>query len=160
MSVHEAVLSLGSNISPRLQYLKKAFLKITGIGKILDFSSVYETKPWGISVPQNNYLNMVVKIETFLFPFELLKELQKIEVELGRKEKGNYAPRTIDIDIIFYGNEEIKTPELTIPHPLWQKRDFVIVPLLEIGIIEKKFLKTDSFILRKVMSREEVSKWK
>ncbi len=126
--------SLGSNIEPRAHYLLVAVKRLSENKNIivLKASRIYETRPWGIKdVPL--FLNQCIEIATSLPPHPLLIELQAIEKELGRTQKGNYAPRTIDIDILLYNNLILETKELTIPHKHMHKRRFVLEPLLEIA---------------------------
>ena len=104
------------------------------VGKITRRSSIIETEPWGYD-STNNYLNMCVKIETLLEPFQLLDATQKIERQMGRTEKTKnkqYHDRIIDIDILYYDDLQINTERLTIPHPLIETRDFVLKPLKEV----------------------------
>ena len=95
-------------------------------------SSVYETEPVG---PRNQpwFLNVVVEAETELFPVQLLERLQGIEIRLGRRRLGGQGPRTIDIDILLYGNFLIQRPDLTVPHPRLEQRRFVLEPLHELA---------------------------
>ncbi|MGL4629583.1 MAG: 2-amino-4-hydroxy-6-hydroxymethyldihydropteridine diphosphokinase [Leadbetterella sp.] len=128
----KAILSLGSNIGDRSDYLQKALLKIEEYaGKILKKSSIYETEPWG-NTDQPLFYNMVVEIETSLFPWKLLHTLQSIETSLGRTRETHWGPRTIDIDIIDIEGIILKSVDLNIPHPYFDQRDFVLVPLREI----------------------------
>ena len=132
-------LSLGSNKGDRLGYIQQATSLLNGFENInvIQSSSFYETEPWGTD-SQNWYVNAVVQVSTSLLPTALLKQCQKIESMLGRnrEKEGKYGDRTIDIDIIFYGDkvisEEIDNLQLTIPHPLMHERAFALVPLLEI----------------------------
>ena len=98
---------------------------------LLDFSSIYETEPVGYT-EQPTFLNMVIKLETSFNAFELLAVTQKIENGLGRKREIHWGPRTIDLDILLYNNENIKSEHLIIPHPRMFERAFVMVPLFEI----------------------------
>lgn len=97
-------------------------------------SALYETKPWGFSSP-NDFINVCVLAETELAPRQLLEATQRIEKEMGRTLKsvdGVYHDRIIDIDILTYDDLKINEPDLTIPHPLMEEREFVMVPLREI----------------------------
>ena len=128
-------LSLGSNLGNKKTNLEKAISLIsTKVGKIIFVSSFYQSASWGFE-SENDFLNAVILIETQFSPFELLKKTQEIEKKMGRKTKTaeKYSDRIIDIDILFYDDLIIDTPELKIPHPLWQERDFVRIPLLEIS---------------------------
>lgn len=128
-------LVLGSNLGDRLSYLQKAIDLIAEISEIQiqKISSVYETLSFG-DARQDNYYNLAVEILTTLPPISLLHKLKDIEKRIGRtnREKKWY-PREIDIDIVLYGNEIIKSEELTIPHYDLENRDFFIVPLLELN---------------------------
>lgn len=132
-----AYIGLGSNIEPRHTYLNEA-LKRLETHKAVDIkktSSIYETEPVDY-LDQDRFLNMVVEIETVLSSMELLKLCQQIELELGRDrsekaiEKG---PRTIDLDILLFNDENKNLDELQIPHPRMHERAFVLVPLNEIA---------------------------
>ncbi|MBV6440344.1 MAG: 2-amino-4-hydroxy-6-hydroxymethyldihydropteridine diphosphokinase [Haliscomenobacteraceae bacterium CHB4] len=129
-------LGLGSNVGDRAANLRTAAdLIIKSIGKIAKKSHVYETQPWG-NAAQDRFLNQVVMANTTLDPRDLLEKIAKIERELGRerrREKEKWGPRTIDIDILFYGKRVIRDKGLEIPHPELHKRAFVLVPLLEIA---------------------------
>lgn len=132
-------LSLGSNIGNREQTLNAAKQLIEQqIGTILRCSSFYYSAPWGFE-SKNDFCDLCCSVETDLQPLAMLAATQAIERQLGRQHKTSnrhYKDRTIDIDIIqaFDGDNEIimDSKELTIPHPLWQQRDFVRVPLKEI----------------------------
>ncbi len=128
-----AYLSLGSNAGDRERALREALRLLEAPGlHVKRLSSVYETEPIGVS-GQPWFLNLVVEVETELFPMQLLARTQKIERELGRKRKGDLSPRTIDIDILLFGNFVVTTPELTIPHPRMTERRFVLEPLVELA---------------------------
>ena len=141
-------MGLGSNLGDREEHIRKAISLIDErIGKVLRQSSLIETEPWGFESP-NRFMNGVVLCETILTPREVLKATQKIERELGRKKKSkvegqrptakgqqpraNYKDRPIDIDILLYDDWQVDEPDLKIPHPLMQERDFVMIPLKEI----------------------------
>ena len=127
-----AFIALGSNLGDRQKNidLAKGLLKENRI-KILKESSVIETDAVG-GPKQNKYLNAVVKVETLLSPFEFLKTLSSIENQLGRTREVKNGARTIDLDILLYGNRKINSEELTVPHPRMLQRDFVLIPLNEI----------------------------
>jgi len=126
--------SLGSNEGDRLQSLVKATRMIENVvGKVLQYSPVVETEPWGFDA-ETSFYNMAVVAETVLTPQQVLTKVLDIEKSLGRVRQGNtYSNRNIDIDILFYGNEMIQTENLTIPHPLLHKRMFVLQPLVSIA---------------------------
>ncbi|NLO90162.1 MAG: 2-amino-4-hydroxy-6-hydroxymethyldihydropteridine diphosphokinase [Clostridia bacterium] len=149
--VHEVFLGLGTNLGDREKNLRDALRKLGAHEKIAleSTSSIYETKPVGGPLGQPLFLNMVAKIKTFLQPYELLKELKTIEKEMGRKPGVRFGPREIDLDILLFDNEIVKTKELEIPHPRLKERAFVLIPLLEIypdcrlpdGILLREILK-------------------
>jgi 2-amino-4-hydroxy-6-hydroxymethyldihydropteridine diphosphokinase len=127
-------LGLGTNLGDREKNLEQALDKIAEvIGIIVLRSSVYETEPWGF-LSDDQFLNMVIGIETNLNPSGLLGRLLMIESLLGRLRDGKqYSSRIIDIDILLYGRLIIDTVSLKIPHPRMQDRNFVLVPLCEIA---------------------------
>ena len=126
-------LSLGSNEGDRLDNLRRACtaLKVRGI-RLRRASSVYETEPVDMR-EQTWFLNCVIEVETSLPPLRLLYEIEQIEGELGRKRSLPKGPRTIDLDILLYGNSVIREESLVVPHPKLHKRRFVLVPLREIA---------------------------
>jgi len=125
-------LLLGSNLGDRLTTIKQALIAISiEIGKITRTSYIYESEPWGVS-DQPTFYNQLAEVETILSPLELLENLKKIERTLGRKDNGKWRERLIDIDIIYYHNQSVSTPKLTIPHAEIQNRRFTLVPLCEL----------------------------
>jgi len=127
-------LGIGSNLGDRRGKIKEAVKKVNSLKntKVLKFSRIIRSKPQGGPAGQPYYLNGVLKIRTALSPFTLLKNLKRIEKDLGRKKTVRYGPRTIDLDILLYGDNVIEKRNLTIPHPKIFRRDFVLKPLLEI----------------------------
>lgn len=126
-------LALGSNEGDRLQNLRLACAALTERGvRIMRTSSVYETEPVDMR-EQAWFLNCVIEVETALPPLRLLYEIEQIEKELGRKRTVPKGPRTIDLDILLYGNSILREKQLTIPHPKLHKRRFVLAPLCEIA---------------------------
>ncbi len=128
-------LSLGSNLGDRIDSIQQALQKIEAeCGPLEKVSKYYETAPWGFET-DNHFLNVCASITTRKPPLELLKSLQSIEKELGRKrsQQSGYASRTIDIDIISYGQSIIEDTVLKVPHPEFIHRNFVLIPLLEIA---------------------------
>ena len=136
-------LSLGANVGEREQTLREAVQQLEQhVGKVLRCSSFYYSEPWGFE-SEHAFCNLCCSIESAMTPLELLHRTQAIEQALGRNHKSTinnqqlvYNDRPIDIDLIriFDQNKElfIDTPELTVPHKLWQERDFVKVPLAQI----------------------------
>jgi len=128
-----AYLSLGSNLDDRQGNLRRALeLLASPEIRIRRTSSLYETEPQDLR-NQPWFLNLVVEIETTLFPIQLLSRTQKIERELGRQRAVPKGPRTIDIDIVLFGNFVIETPQLQVPHPRMPARRFVLEPLAELA---------------------------
>ena len=128
-------LGLGSNVGDRRAKITSAINMISDqVGKIAKKSHLYETQPWG-NPQQDSFLNQVIMINTMLDPRDLLQEIAHIEQELGRdrREKEKWGPRTIDIDILFYGKRIVRDKGLEVPHPELHLRAFVLVPLLEIA---------------------------
>ena len=155
------VLSLGSNVGDRLNYLTLSKTAIQNyIGSIQFSSNIYETEPWGID-NQDSYLNQVVAVQTDRTPNDLLDKIHLIERELGRIRRVHYGPRTIDIDILYYGERIIDIENLKIPHPHIQKRRFILVPLSEIlpQIQHPLLKKTNQELLDMVKDEGKVTKW-
>jgi len=132
-------LGLGSNLGDRKELLRRAIALIgERVGEVIRQSSFIETEPWGFE-SENKFLNAVILCETTLSPRQLLRTTQQIERDMGRKKRVNdkslnrkYTDRPIDIDILLYDDLTVDEPDLKIPHPLMQERDFVMVPLREI----------------------------
>jgi 2-amino-4-hydroxy-6-hydroxymethyldihydropteridine diphosphokinase len=126
-------LSLGSNLGDRERNLEQAVDLLAAAGlRVLRRSEIYETEPQDVR-EQPCFLNMVLQAETDSLPKQLLARLQKIERQLGRKRIKPRGPRTIDIDILLYGDAVIETDELVVPHPRLQDRRFVLEPLAELA---------------------------
>jgi len=127
-------IGIGSNLGDRQAYINKAIEKLR-VGKdikVIRVSTIYETDPVS-EIPQCKFLNGVIKINTGLKPKALLKKINKIEKALGRERTMKNAPRTIDLDILYYADEKIKEKGLEIPHPRIQQREFVLRGLRELG---------------------------
>jgi 2-amino-4-hydroxy-6-hydroxymethyldihydropteridine diphosphokinase len=126
-------LGLGSNIGDREAHIQQALDQLqAGDLRLLRLSSLYETEPMGFH-DQPWFLNQVAEFATELSPLQLLQRIQIIEITLGRKREIVNGPRTIDIDILLFGDAIMKTAELTIPHPRYRERRFVLEPLLELN---------------------------
>ncbi len=129
-----AYISLGSNLGDRLSNLQNAlFLIQKSTGDITGISPVYQTPAWGFE--GGDFLNACLALETGIAPEDLMDMLLGIETKLGRErsEEKGYQPRTIDLDILFYGNEILRSEHLTVPHPQLEKRKFVLKPMSDIA---------------------------
>lgn len=144
MDKNNALISLGSNIGNRRANIVRALKKIQEDPSLTvkKVSSLYESSPVGPK--QRNFVNAACQIETNLTPQELLLTLQAIEAKMGRVRTSRQGPRNIDLDIIFYNRMKIKEKNLTIPHPRFDRRRFVLRPVREIspGMIPPGFRKT------------------
>lgn len=132
--MNRAFIALGTNIEPRETFLAdglSALAKQKNL-KIVKKSSIYETAPVGY-LDQDNFLNMVIEVKTSLSVIELLNYCQDIEQQLGRERSVRFGPRTIDLDILMYNQENSNTERLIIPHPRMHERAFVLIPLNEIA---------------------------
>lgn len=134
MKTQTAYIALGSNIEPKLDYLYQAIEKLDAHDSVTVTreSSVYDTAPVGY-LDQDNFLNMVVEVQTTLGSLDLLDLCQKIEEDLKRVRQFKDGPRTIDLDIILYGSDIIENNRLQVPHPRMHIRGFVLFPLAEIN---------------------------
>ena len=159
--VNKVYISLGSNIRPRHYYMSEALrLLEETAGRIVAHSSLYETESWGFRA-ETPFLNSVAELETGLNPFALLKQLKKIEEKLGRTEKGKpYKSRKIDLDIISFNNEVIRTEQLTLPHVYVAQRRFVLLPLAEIAPdwIHPVLLKSSTTLLKECPDKLKVTR--
>lgn len=134
-------MGLGSNLGDREEHLRRAIVLIgERVGEVLRQSSFIETEPWGFE-SENRFLNAVILCETDLTPRQLLRTTQQIERDMGKSRKHatvrnqrstQFKDRPIDIDILLYDDLTVDEPDLKIPHPLMQERDFVMIPLREI----------------------------
>ena len=152
---------MGGNQGRVNEVLDKAIQQVDkSLGKVITRSSLYKTKAWG-PVAQPDFLNVAVLIETYLTPQYLLMKLLEIERKAGRRRDVKYGPRTLDIDILFYGNLKINTPDLQVPHPEIQNRRFVLVPLTEIlpNLMHPVLQKKMSELLRVCPDSLEVTLW-
>lgn len=134
MSLIKAYIALGSNIEPTVDYLTKARQLLNDSDEIdvVDTSRLYLTEPVGYT-DQDAFLNQVVAVETTLSAHALLQAIQAIEQQLGRKREVRWGPRTIDLDILLYHNDQIVSEDLVVPHPRMTERAFVLVPLSDIA---------------------------
>lgn len=127
-----AYIGLGSNMGDKKGACRRAIELLAKAGRIVAASSFYCTEPVGYP-DQEEFVNAVVELETQLSPSELLAHCHAIENELGRSRLVRWGPRTVDLDILLYGEAVINDAELTIPHPLMTARAFVLIPLAEIA---------------------------
>jgi len=127
-----AYLSLGSNVGDREKNLRGAVDCLAAVGRVLSISSFYETEPVEFT-PQAWFLNCALALQTSKTPQQLMASLLTIEQEMGRRRTQEKGPRTIDLDILLFGDEVIDSPELVIPHPAMPQRRFVLEPLAEIA---------------------------
>lgn len=125
-------IALGSNLGDRQAHLHYAITRLSTILSDIQVSSFYNTAAVEVAEPQPDYLNAAVAGWTTLEPQALLDEMLRIERERGRERPSFRASRTLDLDLIFYGDQVITTPDLTVPHPRWRDRDFVVRPLGEV----------------------------
>lgn len=127
-----AYLSLGSNIGNREQYLHDAITRLGSAGRVVCVSSLYETEPLEFT-DQAWFLNCAIALETSLAPDQLMTTVLNIEQQMGRRRVQPKGPRTIDIDILLFGDRIITSAGLTTPHPRMHERRFVLEPLAEIA---------------------------
>ncbi|HEX4765816.1 MAG TPA: 2-amino-4-hydroxy-6-hydroxymethyldihydropteridine diphosphokinase [Lichenihabitans sp.] len=129
----EVALALGSNVGDKAAHIGRALAALTATGLVRDLeaSALYRTAPWG-PVAQDWYVNGCAVGMTMVPPRDLLARVKALEVALGRVETVRWGPRVIDIDILYYVDEAIDTPALTLPHPEMLKRAFVLIPLAEL----------------------------
>ena len=130
---YKVYLLTGSNVGNSKALLNQAKLQIIKhVGKITAASSLYQTAPWG-NTNQQHFLNQVLEVSTSLEAKEVLTTILNIEQQMGRTREEKWAPRTIDIDILFFNNNIINEHDLKVPHPLLHQRMFTLVPLAEIA---------------------------
>ncbi len=128
-----AYISLGSNLGDRQSLMDQAVAAIAKLPRtqLMQVSHIQETEPLGVT-DQPNFLNAVAKVETQLPAEELLAELQQIELRLGRVRERRWGPRTMDLDVLYYGDAVIETPHLRVPHPEIKNRPFILDALKEL----------------------------
>jgi 2-amino-4-hydroxy-6-hydroxymethyldihydropteridine diphosphokinase len=153
-------LGLGSNMGDREDNLDRALALLSQRLRVGKVSSVYDTEPIG-NINQPRFLNLVCQVYTGLAPTELLTLAKGIESKLGRTFHKSNDPRPIDIDILFYDDQVMETPELVIPHPRLTERAFVLVPLVEIApeLVHPITGKTIKELLKQVTEVQGVFKW-
>lgn len=123
-------IGLGSNLGDSRQILSEAIAKLKTLGMVR-VSRLYQSPPMGPQ-DQPNYLNAVAELNTDLAPLDLLDHLQRFEQEAGRVRLRRWGERTLDLDLLIYGNEKIQNERLTVPHIGILQRDFVVIPLLDL----------------------------
>ncbi len=127
---HTAIVALGSNLGDRVHHLRFA---VDRLGEVVAQSQVFETAPVGGPGGQGAFLNMVVAVRTWLDPYGFIRRCQLIEAEALRQRIVRWGPRTLDVDLLFYDDVRIDDPDLTVPHPRFAERRFVLAPLQEVA---------------------------
>ena len=154
---------LGGNLGDREQILNNAIEMMSkSIGSLVMTSAIYETEPWGFT-HELNFLNQVVVLDSELEAIQILDLTQNIEKELGRiRKKNQYSERTIDIDILFYGEEKILTDRLEVPHPRIQERLFALIPMMDVGedLVHPVIGKSIKELMIECPDKMEVKKYK
>lgn len=157
--MNQIYLSLGSNLGDRKHHLGKAVRLIADrIGKVESISGYYKSEPWGYS-SENSFLNCCLSLNTSLSPFVVLDQVLEIEKEMGREREGTgYSDRTIDIDLLLFGEYQLEHERLTLPHPSMGDRRFVLAPLAQIapGLIHPLTRITISDMLERCPDRSQV----
>ncbi|BDU53585.1 2-amino-4-hydroxy-6-hydroxymethyldihydropteridine diphosphokinase [Limnohabitans sp. INBF002] len=127
-----ACVALGANLGDAVATVQQALRDVAGLPgtQLLKASSLYRSAPYEAQGP--DFINAVALLQTQLSPLVLLHALQAIELKSGRERPYKNAPRTLDLDVIFYGDVSLDGPELILPHPRWQERAFVLQPLFEV----------------------------
>jgi 2-amino-4-hydroxy-6-hydroxymethyldihydropteridine diphosphokinase len=159
-----AFISLGSNLGDRAGNL---LLAVRGLMEanfnVARLSAVYETEPVGVKADHGMFLNMVAEVcVTNVTPEQMMARMIRIEYLLGRREKNVKEPRTVDLDLLFYGNLQYQSPFLTLPHPRLHQRRFVLVPLAELEphYIHPVVNQTIQELLRHTDDTSAVKRWK
>lgn len=154
-------IALGSNLGDRASMIERAIASMNSAGiRVVRQSSVYLTEP--VEAPdQARFLNAVVEAETLLLPLQLLHALLRVERELGRRRITPHGPRSIDLDLLFYGSSVIHSKELEVPHPRLAERRFVLIPLTQIApeFRHPVLHKSMTQLLAETPDRSEVRLW-
>lgn len=148
-------IGIGSNVGDVIDYCERAIMMVDAtVGTVRDVSSLRMTKPYG-GVKQSDFCNGVIVVETKLSPRALLQQLKQIEVTLDRKPTVRWGPRTIDLDILFYGDWVVREGDLIIPHADFSNREFVLEPMVEVApdFVDPRSKKTMRELYRKLLSR-------
>jgi 2-amino-4-hydroxy-6-hydroxymethyldihydropteridine diphosphokinase len=159
--MNKVYLLIGGNIGDRKRNLDQACIEIADkIGNINRYSSIYETAPWG-NQSQAAFLNQVLEVYSPLRADEIMETALSIEQHMGRVRMGLNQPRTIDIDILYFNDEKLKTEGLTIPHPRIAERKFVLVPMHELNpaLVDPLHQKTILYLLNACKDDLEVRKY-
>lgn len=156
-----AYIGIGSNMDDRKANCRKAIEFVGDVGRVISVSSFYYTEPVGYK-EQDDFINAVAAVKTDRSPSELLALCRFIENGLGRTRTVRWGPRTVDLDILLYGDLILKQPDLIIPHPLMATRKFVLAPLVEIApmVVHPVLNKTAGQLLRELQSSHTVLKCK
>lgn len=153
-------IGLGSNLGDSRQILADAVQKLATLGAV-QTSKLYQSPPMGPQ-DQPNYLNAVVRLETELEPLALLDELQRFEQESGRVRLRHWGERTLDLDLLIYGNATIENERLTVPHVGVLERDFVVIPLLDLDAnlsVKGQALKHLALLEHPSLTVEDAGNW-
>jgi 2-amino-4-hydroxy-6-hydroxymethyldihydropteridine diphosphokinase len=157
--MNRAVILLGTNTGNLSGNLERALLLIEkNIGKITLSSRVYETEPWGFT-DQPNFYNQVIEISTFFNANQLMDTLLETEIKMGRERKEKWAPRIIDLDILYFNDETVQESNLSIPHPRLHERRFTLEPLTEIlpDMVHPVLMKNNKQLLAELTDKLNVS---
>lgn len=155
-------IALGSNLGDRAALLTRGIEALNAAGiRVQRQSSFYVSEPVD-APPQAWFLNAVVEAETSLMPLQLLRTLMRIEHDLGRRRTIPRGPRTLDLDILFYGSSVIRARDLEVPHPRIEGRRFVLVPLTELapGLRHPVSHKTVSQLLAETSDTSHIQRWR
>jgi len=156
--MNQVVFILGGNLGDRLRLIEGSVeLMVSHFGPITRKSSIFETGAWG-GKSNGNYLNQVLVFNTSFFPEEILDVILEIELKMGRTRGDKWGDRTMDIDILYFGNEKFQSERLTIPHPFLQERRFVLEPLAEIlpDFVHPFLNKTNRELLENCLDKSSV----
>jgi 2-amino-4-hydroxy-6-hydroxymethyldihydropteridine diphosphokinase len=160
VGVHAAYVGIGSNVGDRAYYLNEAVKRMadcSGI-QVVQVSSIYETAPVGYT-EQGPFLNMAVRLVAEVDPWSLLQRLLDIERELGRTRDLRWGPRTLDLDLLLYGDQAIQSEDLQLPHPRMWERGFVLVPLSELVEQEEPWFESIRQHLGKLEGKDGIKRW-
>lgn len=160
MKTNTAYIALGTNLGDTFGNLLTACEKTEKyLGEIILKSSVIQTPPWGNIKGQNNFLNAVIGVNTMLPPILLMKKMLEIEQQMGRVRDQKWGPRLIDLDLVYYANDIVKTEHLQVPHPYLQNRRFVLYSLSEIApdFVHPVLKKTNRQLLAECEDNAEIT---